>query len=204
MEQILPLFSKPLFLKHINFSLKKTEGIIKKVKFKEANEKLSFEESQMSIDTYVLDRPDFKFLKQILYKELNAYTKDYLHYINNFKITTSWLTKIEPNSTSNLHNHQNCMLSGVLYLNVDKDSGNIRFDSFADSRYWLEKTDFDIFNSTGWFIEPSNKLLLIFPSEVHHIVEENKSKMTRYSLAFNAVPTGIVGEKDSDSHIKMS
>ena len=34
---------------------------------------------------------------------------------------------------------------------------------------------------------------MIFPSEVHHKIAENESDTTRYSLAFNVIPTGLMG-----------
>ena len=56
-------------------------------------------------------------------------------------------------------------------------------------------------NAGSYYFEPSDKLLLIFPSEMFHQVEQNKSNITRYSLAFNAIPKGLVGDRTTDSHL---
>ena len=201
MEDLVPLFSKPVFLKNIDFDLKQTRSIIKKIEFEESHPNIQSDNSYASNDKYILERKEFKTLKTILTNELNLYVKNYMHYVNDFEITTSWLTKINKEADSVLHNHNNSMLSGVLYLKVNKNSGSIRFESFADTRYLPQISKYTVFNSLDYYFEPSDKLLIIFPSEVFHKVEQNKSNITRYSLAFNAIPKGLVGDRTTDSHL---
>jgi len=201
MEDLVPLFSKPVFLKNIDFDLKQTRSIIKKIEFEESHPNIQSDNSYASNDKYILERKEFKTLKTILTNELNLYVKNYMHYVNDFEITTSWLTKINKEADSVLHNHNNSMLSGVLYLKVNKKSGSIRFESFADTRYLPQISKYTVFNSLDYYFEPSDKLLIIFPSEVFHKVEQNKSNITRYSLAFNAIPKGLVGDRTTDSHL---
>jgi len=201
MEELIPLFSKPVFLKNIDFNLKQTLSTIEKIEFEESNPKIESDKSYASNDKYILEHKELKTLKTILTKELNLYVKNHMHYVNNFEITTSWLTKIDQGADSVLHNHNNSMLSGVLYLKVNKKSGRIRFESFADARYLPQISKYTVFNSLDYYFEPSDKLLIIFPSEMFHQVEQNKSNITRYSLAFNAIPKGLVGDRTTDSHL---
>ena len=77
------------------------------------------------------------------------------------------------------------------------------FKSSADKRYNLVKNDYNLYNSTEWGVKPVDGLLVIFPSEVYHKITENKSDTTRHSLAFNLVPTGLIGNPDKDSHMKI-
>jgi hypothetical protein len=44
---------------------------------------------------------------------------------------------------------------------------------------------------------------MLFPAEMHHRVHKNESDITRYSLAFNIVPVGLLGDNDSDSHMYL-
>ena len=95
------------------------------------------------------------------------------------------------------------MYSAVLYLQTSENCGNIMFKSFADKRYNLVKNDYNLYNSTEWGVKPVDGLLVIFPSEVFHKIAENKSDTTRYSLAFNLVTTGVIGNSYTDSHVKI-
>ena len=65
------------------------------------------------------------------------------------------------------------------------------------------KVIFNLYNSKEWIYKPQNGLLLLFPSELYHKVKENKSKHLRHSLAFNVMPTGLLGDKRKDSHSKV-
>ena len=136
-------------------------------------------------------------------KEFYLYASDIMKYTNEFEITTSWFTKSITGQSSSSHNHNNCMYSAVLYLQTSENSGDIMFKSFADKRYNLVKHDYNLYNSTEWGVKPVDGLLVIFPSEVNHKIAKNKSDTTRYSLAFNLVPTGLIGNLDTDSHVKI-
>ena len=46
-------------------------------------------------------------------------------------------------------------------------------------------------------------MMLIFPSDLWHKIEENKSNENRYSLAFNVMPVGTIGNDNTDSHMKI-
>ena len=136
-------------------------------------------------------------------KEFHLFASDIMKYTNKFEITTSWFTKTTKNQSCQFHNHNNCMISGILYLQTNENSGNIVFENFSNERYKLEVDDYNVYNSTEWGLAPVDGLLVIFPSEVYHKIIENKSDTTRYSLAFNVVPTGLIGNLDTDSHVKI-
>ena len=126
-------------------------------------------------------------------KAFYSFASDVMRYSNKFEITTSWFTKSITGQSSSSHNHNNCMYSAVLYLQTSENSGDIMFKSFADKRYNLVKNDYNLYNSTEWEVKPVDGLLVIFPSEIYHQILENKSDTTRYSLAFNLMPTGLLG-----------
>ena len=74
------------------------------------------------------------------------------------------------------------------------------FQDFNDKRHSLVPTEYNIFNCTSWRFTPSDGLLLFFPAELYHSVDENKSNITRYSLAFNIIPIDTLGSEKNDSH----
>ena len=207
-----PMFSKPLYSKILNIDTKKIISMYDSgkhtTKFHDAGENSTEENeadsiSQSSDCLYVLEEKRFKSLKDELMKEFHLFASDVMRYSNKFEITTSWFTKSIPGQSSSSHNHNNCMYSAVLYLQTSENCGNIFFTSFANKRYNLVKNDYNLYNSTEWGVKPVDGLLVIFPSEVYHKITENKSDTTRYSLGFNLVPTGVIGNSYTDSHMKI-
>ena len=154
-------------------------------------------------DLYVLEKGKFKFLKDIILKELHTYLYDEMKYTNEFQITTSWFTQLDSNETGFLHNHRNCFVSGILYLQTNPGCGSIIFQDLNDRRLVLDVEEYNIFNSRSWSYEPKDGLLILFPSEVHHTVGKNNSKYTRYSLSFNVTPRGLIGNEMGDGHIRI-
>ena len=199
-----PMFSKPLYSKILNIDTKKIISMYDSskhaTKFHDDDESSTAQSPEC---LYVLEEKRFKSLKDELMKEFYLFASDVMRYSNKFEITTSWFAKSITGQSSSSHNHNNCMYSAVLYLQTSENSGDIMFKSFADKRYNLVKNDYNLYNSTEWGVKPFDGLLVIFPSEVHHRITENKSDTTRYSLAFNLVPTGLIGNIDTDSHMKI-
>ena len=194
------LFSKPVYGKYLNIDTKKIVSILEEYDFHDAgdpNWRKVDNISSQSDNLYVLKDKRFKFLKDELMKEFHLFTSDIMKYPNKFEITTSWFTKATKGQSSTCHNHNNCILSGVLYLQTNENSGDISFKDFVDKRYVMRTKEYNELNSIAWRIKPADGLLIIFPSEVYHKVEENESDITRYSLAFNVVPTGLIGYGDS-------
>ena len=115
-------------------------------------------------------------------------------------ISTPWLTKTKKGQGCNLHDHNNCVFSGVYYYgNYDDDVGNITFrNSFVDmSSYMLNSYEPTLYNQPFMEIKPQDKSLIIFPSYLKHMIVNHKSESIRYSLAFNIFPVGKYGVGDS-------
>ena len=197
------MFSKPIYGKTVNIDTKKIISMINKFDFKAAGSRTDSNVSSISNSLYVLDEERFKFLKDELMKEFYLFINEIMHYSNKFEITTSWFTKTIKNESSSFHNHANCMLSGILYLQTDENTGKIVFEDFNDKRYKLVPDEDTVINSDAIYYTPHDGLLLLFPSEVYHKIEKNESDIERYSLAFNLIPTGLIGNRWNDSHMKI-
>lgn len=96
-----------------------------------------------------------------------------------------WINKNFKGSFNKPHNHGFNSLSGVYYLKVPKNSGNL---VFLD----LNKTNndnFKFFDNENFFaeytIEPKEFDLILFFSETMHYVQPNNSDESRISMAFN-------------------
>lgn len=202
--EVVPLFSQAVYLKDLNLDVKKIISIAEKETYRKTWEDLN--EGNLSLQTrnlYVLEKKELKFLKDALMKEFYLYNSNVMRFSNEFEITTSWFTSSETGQHSANHNHNNCMFSGVFYLQVNENTGDIHFQTYDTRRYTIDIEEYNIFNSVDYRFRPHNNTLIFFPAQMFHRVKENKSDMTRYSLAWNLVPVGIVGDKNSDSHMHL-
>ena len=201
---VVPLFSKPIYLKALDLDVKKIMSIAEKETYAKVFEDYhGYDNCSQSTNLYVLENKELKFLKDAMMKEFYLYNSNVMHFSNKFEITTSWFTKTEKGQLGSGHNHNNCMISGVFYLQVDENTGDIHFETYDYGRYWLDIEEFNIFNSIDYSFKPGNNTLMLFPAEMHHRVHKNESDITRYSLAFNMVPVGLLGDNDSDSHMYL-
>ena len=96
---------------------------------------------------------------------------------NNYKIDEMWINISSFGCYNGLHSHSSynnkpSNLSGVLYLKVPKDSGNIVFYD-----------PFDMNKAINF--SPEEKMIIIFPDQLLHSVEPNQSDEDRISIAFN-------------------
>ena len=112
-------------------------------------------------------------------------------------MTTSWIARTFPKTSSALHNHTNSFLSGVLYLNVPQNSGDIMFENMNVQNVQIQTEEDTLYNSNRFYFSPAPGVIIFFPSNTYHKVLENNSNSERLSLAFNFMPSGIVGSEDS-------
>ncbi|HEY9908273.1 MAG TPA: TIGR02466 family protein, partial [Thermosynechococcaceae cyanobacterium] len=97
---------------------------------------------------------------------------------------------ISPKYASNkIHDHANCLLSGVFYIKTPKDCGNIMFydPRSAKTFYKPSVTNFTAYTADAIAHAAEAGILLIFPSWLKHGVEPNLSEDDRVSISFNYV-----------------
>ncbi len=93
------------------------------------------------------------------------------HSVTGMKNVGFWFNHMPPGSRTGLHDHKkNAFMSGVFYLDVPKNSGNLFFQNKTQEE--LE-------------IKSESGKMLLFPPSIKHRVSENKSSGNRISLAFN-------------------
>ena len=110
-----------------------------------------------------------------------------------FKITNAWIN-INPIGGSNgLHNHPNSHLSGVFWVKIPKNSGNI---IFFDPNYFTEAITISAYSKkvqsfankySHFWLNSTEGEIIIFPSHLMHEVEENLNEKNedRISISFN-------------------
>jgi hypothetical protein len=203
---VAPLFAYPLIITQLEENLDSYFKTLKNVEYDIITENGETEihgnNWYISKNFYILDIPELLNLKTRILSIFDNIKNQVLSYEDtNFKISTSWMTKVKNNSSSHFHNHQNSFFSGVLY-----------FEDYGDLKSFIEFKSFNrlsqispcppiennFFNSSSWKVETKKNKLIFFPSELQHrVLVGNSEKEERYSLAFNIVPCGKIGQKDS-------
>tara|TARA_B100000965_G_scaffold225351_1_gene188620 strand:- start:63 stop:650 length:588 start_codon:yes stop_codon:yes gene_type:complete len=102
---------------------------------------------------------------------------------------STWVNINKRGNSNKRHTHSTgiTFLSGVYYVTVPKNSGNIVF--FDPKSMLFETTpDGDYYRrSHSEVCEPKENMLLLFPSWLEHEVEPNNTDEDRISISFNLI-----------------
>ncbi|MDC0356793.1 TIGR02466 family protein [Candidatus Pelagibacter sp.] len=103
------------------------------------------------------------------------------------KITGMWSVINKKNSYNVRHFHPNCNLSAAYYVKAKKNCGKIKFFDPTDQKAMQSpfKKKLNILSSEVADFTPEEGDLLIFPSYLHHSVEQNLSEDERIVISFN-------------------
>jgi len=147
-----------------------------------------------SNDNYVLENKTLKTLKKDLNKKVINYFNKIVCSSNSILpyITQSWLNYTKPNQFHHRHSHSNSYVSGVFYINANKEVDKIEFQKVARVLE-LKVTHYNIFNSTSWWYAIETGDIILFPSTLVHGVEAKEGTNIRTSLAFNVFFKGTIG-----------
>ena len=147
-----------------------------------------------SNDNYVLENKTLKTLKKDLNKKVINYFNKIVCSSNSILpyITQSWLNYTKPNQFHHRHSHSNSYVSGVFYINANKEVDKIKFHKVARVLE-LKVTHYNIFNSTSWWYAIETGDIILFPSTLVHGVEAKEGTNIRTSLAFNVFFKGTIG-----------
>lgn len=112
------------------------------------------------------------------------------------RVESMWININHPYSYNSNHIHPNSYISGVYYVKVPENSGNLVLRHPSNLISIFTPSDvikqFNLLNSSKWNIEPKDGDLVMFPSWIEHEVTQNISGEDRISIAFN---TGFFAKK---------
>ena len=189
-----PLFATPIYITQLKRKFSNTEyKFIEKSKIKPQKN----EGNITSNENYILNTKSFSNLK----KELAKMVKDYFHNVMSVSndvdpyITQSWLNYTDTNQYHHKHSHPNSIVSGVLYINVDKENDKIKFFKSDYQLIKLPVKEYNLWNSHSWWFPVEIGELFLFPSSLTHMVENKQGTNTRISLSFNTFVKGTIGVK---------
>lgn len=104
----------------------------------------------------------------------------------NLVLDNSWVNINKTGDFNKSHCHPLSSMSAVFYLKSQEDSGNIVFNNPTLAMHYPINTKNKYFWGTYRF-SPVQGRLFVFPSYLEHLVEQNKNKEDRISLALNFI-----------------
>ena len=175
------------------------EGITEKeTKFLVEQKTRSNTGNTTSIDNNILKNKEMKKLKQFIEKCLKEYFQNIYMPKNNVEpyITQSWCNYTKEGQYHHKHAHPNSFISGVFYVQADKTKDKIYFYKDGYQQIKIPAKEYNPFNSDSWWFQTRTNDLILFPSNLTHMVEKVVGK-ERISLSFNTFLKGCIG-KDRD------
>ena len=208
--EILDLFPTPVFTSQIPLEFSKVvPWLFKQEMLSEEIDSPNY--GERSKNSYILDEPESKDLKDFILTLVNQYGKMLGYDYESYRFGQSWVSYKHPGQHHTMHSHPTSLISGVFYFGEPTDkTPAIKFHkleggfnvSYLSPKFVKDKRELK-YSQKEFSIEFTPGLLLLFPSYLHHSVPLNKTDKTRCSLAFNVVPTIGLGEETSLTELKF-
>jgi len=125
-------------------------------------------------------------LKKGIFQGMKEIKLKYQLNIKSLEFGNMWININGPNDYNKQHIHTNSFFSGVYYVTVPKNSGDLAFFPPSLLRNYVHVIPDDskkITKAVG--IKPKKNLLCLFPSWTEHEVLRNDSDSERISISFN-------------------
>jgi uncharacterized protein (TIGR02466 family) len=148
---------------------------------------------------YILNNEILKDIRDFIQDGIKSYVDNIICPKNKkleFYITESWANFTKTGAYHHMHSHQNSLISGCLYINAVKNKDKITFFNQKYKRIYIPSDNFNIYNSTNWWIPIESGKLILFDSSIEHMVETTETPETRISIAFNVFIKGVLGDED--------
>ena len=175
---------------------------------------LTIHPNLLSEEMYLLDREEFKSVKEEIYTHIRKYEKDILGFTGNLKlrITESWYRETVPDNNHGSHVHANSLLSGVVYVQIPKQPLDVEVPHedglgheginfvhreshgvFKDFKFQYQQEDTK-YNAKNSFLKVEDNDIVLFPSHLEHFVSYNQSKenVSRKIISFNTFIEGDI------------
>jgi uncharacterized protein (TIGR02466 family) len=160
--------------------------------------------NKTSKDTYVLDNPKYRELKDAIEVHLNEFMQCTYAPRDDLEvyITQSWFNYTEKYGFHQMHNHTNSILSGSVWIEVNPDSDNMIVYNPLKILHpiggvWVDTDNPNEYNSDSWTMDYLNRGdIAIFPSALYHEVgayNPSNPNTNRISMAFNTYVRGSLG-----------
>ena len=154
------------------------------------------EGNAVSIDNYLLKSKEMKRMAAFIDKSVQSYFKEV--YAPKYEVkpyvTQSWANYTNKGQFHHKHNHHNSFISGVFYVSADPAKDRIFFYKDGYQQIKVTTEDWNQWNSGSWWYEVAAGKVVLFPSNLIHMVETVQTEDTRISIAFNTFLEGVIGD----------
>jgi len=196
-----PIFPHPIYFSKLERALT-TEELKTINGYKKNTDKN--EGNTASNNKYVLENKTLKNLKKDLHTKIMDYF-DKVICTNSLitpYITQSWISYTETNQFHHKHFHSNSYISGVFYIDAQKEVDSIIFyKSIKEETIDLNVTKHNPFNSSSCLFPVETGNIFLFRSSLIHGVDKKKGTNTRISLSFNTFIKGTLGDKKESTEL---
>ena len=187
MKKFYNIFSSALYEDNFNLDCSKMISEILSVKKSSEGRIISNYNGWQSQEYTQVQKP-FAELFDKIYFAVNEYI-DQIKYEKNLNLNNYWFNVNSLGSFNRPHSHGDgeVCLSGVFYLSVPENSGNIVYNSpmFILPDSFPKPNDFNEWTSSTYSYIAKENSFLLFPSYLQHYVEPSMSNQDRISISFN-------------------
>lgn len=200
--EVQPLFAIPYFRMNLAKAITPEQ-----VQFIKNLKMVPNQTNLISENLAIFDEPELKSLSVAVQNALDIYAKEVMGIEQKLYVTQSWSLINEPGQGMHSHSHSNSIVSGSLYYtDMPEPSAKMVFDKYTTYRRIVldpvqEKRN--IFNTPVNVLVPKTHDLLLFSSDLNHLVETNESQHRRYSIAFNTFVKGTIGDFRDVSQLSL-
>lgn len=150
--------------------------------------------NEISVNSHILEYGPLNQLKEDLMQYLKKYWNDVYNCRQDIKATNSWIARSKPGQRHHRHNHPNCVISLVYYIQAEENCGLLDFH-LSPLIYKGHDFTYDIrahneYNSKTWSLCVKTGDVVIFPGWIEHETQENNSDKERIILGLNGFPAG--------------
>lgn len=162
----------------------------------------------ISENLYIFEAPELRSIKEGVQHALDVFSKDVMGIRQRLYVTQSWSLINEPNVGMHTHAHSNSLVSGSLYFcEMPSPPSRMVFSRQRVSKQIdlpPEPDAKNIYNTPMNVITPKPNEVVLFASDLTHMVEANGAAEPRYSIAFNTFVRGKIGGYRAVSELVLS
>jgi len=198
-----PIFPQPIYFSKLERALTTEE-----LKMIDAYKAKTYknEGNTTSNDNYILENKTLKNLKKDLHTKVMDYFNEVVCTSNSIipSITQSWINYTETNQFHHRHFHNNSYVSGVFYIDAQKEVDSITFyKPNVNETIKLNVTKHNPFNSMSCSFPVETGNIFLFRSSLIHGVNKKKGTNTRISLSFNVFFKGTIGDAKESTELTL-
>lgn len=123
-------------------------------------------------------------------------------------ISASWFNTVLPGGTVLKHRHKNSVISGVMYYDSTEDSPLVLINpnsEHTDLELDIQPDRYNLRNARDIIMPATAGTVILFPSNLQHLVTHNPADTARAVFAFNLFPAAAqtLGTPGRSNHLRL-